>query len=410
MRRTAHPVMFLAFTVLAATACADEVSDGGAAQPDPVQQDQALRRWDRIAPTTPTNVVVSSVTASSADLSWGASTDNRGVTSYIVTKNGVDAVTVTTTHAALTGLACASSYSLGVVALDAAGNRSGAAKASVTTAACSGSTPPPSTSPSSSPSSSPTPPPPPTPTGNVITLSGTVTPAAFDAAVAAAAPGPLSVQPAAGATSFAVSGTLDIQRPGLAIRGAKLAGTITFEPGSDGSSFMNGAAMGFYIMGADDITVRGNAFDGQGIVNQNLIWDQPAGATPDRFRVEDNSFKHFYDASDPTVHSEALYIGYSKDGLVQNNTFDDNGNTSHIFFTWFGNQADPSSSYPTNICVRGNTFGATHGAYYAVNLREEIPASTNIAVEAPPSNTLLASVGFITNAAMMRPCQSPLAY
>ena len=82
-----------------------------------------------------------------------------------------------------------------------------------------------------------------------------------------------------------------------------------------------------------------------------------------------------------------MYVGYSKDGLIQGNTFTDNGNTSHIFFTWFGSQADPATSYPRNICVKGNTFGSTHGAYFAVNFRAEIPTSSGIDIEPPPSNT-----------------------
>ena len=76
----------------------------------------------------------------------------------------------------------------------------------------------------------------------------------------------------------------------------------------------------------------------------------------------------------PADHNAACF-------LIENNSFSNNGNTSHIFFTWFGNTADPSTSYPRNMCVRGNTFGPTHGAYYDVNLRGEIPTSANIKVE-----------------------------
>ena len=207
-----------------------------------------------------------------------------------------------------------------------------------------------------------------------MTLSGSYSPSSFFQAVAVAPAGPVTVR-----GSFAITGDVSVTRQALRIEGATVQGTVDFASSASGSAFVNGSAEGFNIFGADNIVVEGNAFDGRGVDNQNVIWDQPAGNTPDGWRIAGNSFRNFY--RDDGSHSEALYVGYSTNGLIENNTFTNNGNTSHIFFTWFGTKADPSSSYPRNMCVRGNTFGPTHGAYFDVNFREEIPTSANIKIQ-----------------------------
>jgi hypothetical protein len=223
--------------------------------------------------------------------------------------------------------------------------------------------------------------------------------------VSGAPAGPVTVQPAAG-SSYTVSGGVTISRADVTIDQGTFTGTVTFNPGSDRSSLKNSSALGFDIFGADDINVENNVLDGRGVDNQNIIWDQPAGSTPDRFRVVGNTFRNYYSAADPTVHAEALYVGYSTDGLIQNNSFGNNGNTSHIFFTWFGNLANPATSYPRRICVKGNTFATTHGAYFAINFRSEIPVDSGIDVEPPPSNVVApgAGIDFTTSPAFNRIC------
>ncbi len=84
---------------------------------------------DTTPPSTPTGLAVTGTTASSASLSWNASTDNVGVTGYEVLKDGAVAATVTSTSATVTGLAASTSYSFTVKALDAAGNESAASSA-----------------------------------------------------------------------------------------------------------------------------------------------------------------------------------------------------------------------------------------------------------------------------------------
>ncbi len=94
---------------------------------------------DTQAPSAPAGLVVSGQTQTALTLSWNASTDNVGVTGYSTYRNTVAAGTTApaTRTYTYTGLTCGTAYSLGVDAVDAAGNRSGQATASGTTSACS---------------------------------------------------------------------------------------------------------------------------------------------------------------------------------------------------------------------------------------------------------------------------------
>ncbi|WP_395058000.1 endonuclease [Flavobacterium sp.] len=79
---------------------------------------------DTQAPTVPTNLVASSITSTSLNLSWTASTDNVGITGYDVYMNGVLRTTITSISTSITGLAGSTAYSFYVKAKDAAGNSS----------------------------------------------------------------------------------------------------------------------------------------------------------------------------------------------------------------------------------------------------------------------------------------------
>lgn len=83
---------------------------------------------DTQAPTAPGTPVASAVSATSATLTWGAATDNVGVSGYDVVRiNGGAETTVaasTTNAVTLTGLTADTAYTFAVYARDAAGNRS----------------------------------------------------------------------------------------------------------------------------------------------------------------------------------------------------------------------------------------------------------------------------------------------
>ena len=91
---------------------------------------------DVAAPSVPSGLSTSGVGQSAVTLSWSASSDNVGVTGYRLFLGGGQVGTSLTTSYVFAGLACGTSYTLGVAALDAAGNVSSRAVASVATSAC----------------------------------------------------------------------------------------------------------------------------------------------------------------------------------------------------------------------------------------------------------------------------------
>jgi mannan endo-1,4-beta-mannosidase len=94
---------------------------------------------DTQAPTAPGTPTASAVTATSAQLSWTASTDNVGIAGYDVVRiaGGTETkvAAATTNSVTVTGLTADTAYSFAVYARDAAGNRSArSATVSLTTA------------------------------------------------------------------------------------------------------------------------------------------------------------------------------------------------------------------------------------------------------------------------------------
>src|SRR5439155_53437 len=98
---------------------------------------------DTTPPTTPAGLTAAAAGSTGANLSWSASTDNVGVTGYIVRRNGTQVATPATTSFGDTGLSAATTYSYAVAARDAAGNISpDSASASITLADTTAPTPP----------------------------------------------------------------------------------------------------------------------------------------------------------------------------------------------------------------------------------------------------------------------------
>ncbi|MCD2096521.1 fibronectin type III domain-containing protein [Rhodococcus rhodochrous] len=77
-----------------------------------------------LPPTPPTNLSVVSVTATSATISWTASTDDIAVRRYEVFVDGVSYQSVDDIQVEITGLQSATTYSVTVQAVDLGGNRS----------------------------------------------------------------------------------------------------------------------------------------------------------------------------------------------------------------------------------------------------------------------------------------------
>ena len=126
---------------------------------------------DAQAPSVPQGMAWTATTQTSIGVRWNASSDNVGVTGYRIYRNGTRVATVTAAGYTLNGLTCGTSYTIGLTAIDAAGNESNRAEATGTTStsACD---PEPTTTPDPT---IPLPPLPPGPTGN----TGAITTAAL---------------------------------------------------------------------------------------------------------------------------------------------------------------------------------------------------------------------------------------
>ena len=206
------------------------------------------------------------------------------------------------------------------------------------------------------------PPPPPPPPGNRQDIS----PSAFQALETTG--GTLA--------NYHVTGGVSLNKAGLTLDNVYVDGEIDIN--ADNITFKNGYAEHVsYLSGADGLLLENNLFDGHSRTKDGVtMWDKN-GDPPSGWVFRGNTFQNFLGSSS-SDHSQALYVGYSTNGLIENNTFINNGTTSHIFFTWWGDIADSRTSYPRNICVRGNRFLDNQHHYYAINFRSEIPTSSGI--------------------------------
>jgi hypothetical protein len=210
-----------------------------------------------------------------------------------------------------------------------------------------------------------------------------VSPATVQQRLLEAPAGVVTVRPAAGA-SATITGNISLSRASVTLETLTINGVVEFLAGANGSRLSNSTARGFAIRGADGIVIEGNTLDGQGQVAQNWIHDTSSSQVPDNWVIRNNQIRNYYVAGSSTAHTEGIFVGYSTTGLIEGNTFTNNGTTAHLFFSWFGATANPATSYPRNICVRSNTFNKTYANYYAIQFRTEIPTSANIKIA--PSN------------------------
>jgi chitodextrinase len=110
---------------------------GGAATPAPTptptpEPEPAPPSGDTRAPSVPQGMTWTADSQTQVTLRWNASSDNVGVTGYRVYRNGDRITTTTQTSHTITGLACDSSHTLVLTAIDAAGNESNGAEATTT--------------------------------------------------------------------------------------------------------------------------------------------------------------------------------------------------------------------------------------------------------------------------------------
>lgn len=91
---------------------------------------------DTTPPTAPSSLTKTGAAATAISISWAPSTDNVAVAGYTVLSNGASIGTTTGTSYTVGGLQCGTSATLGVLAFDAAGNKSSVSQLTASTIAC----------------------------------------------------------------------------------------------------------------------------------------------------------------------------------------------------------------------------------------------------------------------------------
>jgi hypothetical protein len=139
------------------------------ATPAPTTTPAPTPTADTQAPSVPQGMAWTTKTADSIGLRWDAASDDRAVAGYRIYRNSTAVGTTTNLNYTVGGLACGTSYTIGLTAFDAAGNESEVAFATGTTStdACAPAptpTPTPTSTPTPVPTSTPTPTPTATPT------------------------------------------------------------------------------------------------------------------------------------------------------------------------------------------------------------------------------------------------------
>jgi chitodextrinase len=190
---------------------------------------------DTQAPTVPGGLRVTGATASSVTVAWTASTDNVGVSGYGVYNGSASMGTTASTSYTVSGLSCATGYTIAVDAYDAAGNRSSKASISVTTSACA--------------------PPPPAPDTQVPTV-----------------PGGLHVTGAT-ATSITVAWTASTDNVGVAGYGLYRGATSTGTTPSTSATFSGLSCGTGYTLAVD-------AYDAAGNRSTKASISSPTGSCP----------------------------------------------------------------------------------------------------------------------------------
>ena len=313
----------------------------------------ACSTGDTQPPSVPANQAISTVTRTSFTMTWSASTDNVGVTGYNVYLNNVRVTTVPGLSYTYTGLTCATTYTVGLEARDAAGNVSNRAQA---------------TAPATTQSCLDTPP----PTGGQVYLSPSGSDSnpcsaaapcrSLDRAYDLAAPGDV-IELACGAYgSQSVTGTKG--DPGVVFRSAssRCAG-VSLDMYGQNAEFRSIDFSGFWLWGARDVTIADSDVGPLVNVVPYVAHSQSGSIVPSRNIVlEGNRFHDITTTGDN--HGECLMVQGADGIVIRGNTWS-NCNYFDIFITWWS--FAPGNTPPTNGVIENNFFEpATRGGFFSV--------------------------------------------
>ena len=291
-------------------------------------------------PTAPTALVQTGSTATSITAGWSAATDNVSVAGYALYVAGSQVGTTSGTSYTFSALACGTSYSLGVEAYDAAGNRSARATLGAATAACAPSPAPSAGTVYVAPSGS---------DANPCTQSQPCL--SFGRAYKAAAPGatvlvgagtypgqeisldtsktsaaPVVFEPAGGAVT--VNGTFDFGQEqfdrlgpkGVTVRNMKVTYLRSWR-GSDNLTWENIDAVHFDIFDSTNVVVRGGDYGPCQAPRDDLSCVSRIAGTSRNVVVEGASIHDVTSTDLVRYHVDGMFIRGGSNIVVRNSKF-----------------------------------------------------------------------------------------
>lgn len=111
-------------TLYSYTITASDAANNNSAASAPLEFTTLSPPVDTVPPTVPSNLIATNVGTSSLTLSWAASTDNFGVTNYLIYRDSLSPVSTGNSNNTylVTGLSSLTSYTFRIAASDEAGN------------------------------------------------------------------------------------------------------------------------------------------------------------------------------------------------------------------------------------------------------------------------------------------------
>lgn len=329
---------------------------------------------DTTAPSTPTNLVAGAANPTTINLSWTASTDNVGVTNYLVFRDTLPSpiASVVGTTFTDTGLTPLSSHSYRVIAGDGAGNLSGFSNTATA------STPPDTTAPSSPTNLTAV-----SPNSTTINLSWTASTDDVDVVG-------YSVFRDGGSTPIATVSSTNYSDTGLGIGSTHSYTVKAFDAANNQSAASNTATAS--TQGTDTIppsTPTGLTATGSSTTTIDLNWT----ASTDNFAV--TGYKVFRDGG-ATEIATVTTTSYSDTGLAVNSTH----SYTVVAFDGAGNQSANSNTATattqlagalTSLALNPTTVTAPAKSTGTVTLSGPAPAG-GLAVTLTSSDTRKATV------------------
>ncbi len=341
---------------------------------------------DTQAPASPGNFRSTGQSTTSVSLAWNAATDDTGVTGYGVYRNGNLIASPTGLTTTVTGLACNTSNTFAVDAVDAAGNRSPQSSVSASTSTC----PPPGSADlymaaNGSSTSNCTEAAPcssfvraytlASPGDTVQIAGGNYSGQTINAAPKAAGAAPIVFEPATGAT-VRVSSVRVNQGSAIEFRDFTVTGD-TYNGCNCASSGQSGAVVReityrrikmqqFFVRGADKVSyIDGEVGPNDSDDGMNWITEPYQSSDPATDILLDGMRIHDFTKHNAGAHIDCVGLGNANGVTIRNSRIWTCAHFSIIFGT------DPSGEYTRNLTIENNFLDCcdpSGGGFYSIGL------------------------------------------